>query len=108
MRRVRNLLTEWKARRDGSRHVQSSIRRSARDIIGATGNGLSAAWDELERHGEAYAQSFDRRLPPSLHISHRDAVRHQRAIPLVERCIEDWRQEPDTESEQPAEPSIDS
>ena len=36
----------------------------------------------------AYLESFDPRIPPSLHVSRRDATRHNIPIPLVERRLE--------------------
>ena len=45
--------------------------------------------DKLDEYGDAYVQSFDRRLPPSIFVSERDRVRHGQPMPLVERCIED-------------------
>jgi hypothetical protein len=64
--------------------------RVTRDIVGPTGWVFSDAWQQLEDHGEAYRNSFDRRLPPSLFISDRDRLRANQPMPLSERCIEDW------------------
>lgn len=90
MSRFRDFLDEWKARRAGRRHINSDVYRRTRDITGATGFVTSRAWTHAEESGEAYIQSFDEgRLPPSLHISSRDQIRAGRAMPLVERCIED-------------------
>lgn len=44
----------------------------------------------MESNKSAYLKSFDRRLPPSLHVSERDRVRAGDPIPTAERCIEDW------------------
>lgn len=52
---------------------------------------MTATWDQLDEKGDAYMRSFDRRLPPSLHVSERDRTRANMPIPLVERCIEDWK-----------------
>jgi len=90
--RISELVVEWRARRHGRRSLSNDIYRSARDIAGPTGYGLSETWRHVEHRGQAYVQSFDRRLPPSLHISERDAVRAGKAIPLAERCIEDYQQ----------------
>ncbi len=88
----REFMDEWKARRAGRRHVQNDIYRRARDITGATGWVTSRAWDHADRHGEAYSESLnERRIPPSLHISARDQIRAGKAMPLAERCIEDFR-----------------
>jgi hypothetical protein len=90
MVRLRAFLTEWKARRAGRKFVSHDIRRSARDIVGPTGDVFSNAWEHLEQQGGTYLESFDRRIPPSLHVSERDRTRWNIPIPLVERCIEDW------------------
>jgi hypothetical protein len=70
--------------------MSSDIYRTAREIAGPTGNIFSNGWQQLEDGQSAYVKSFDRRLPPSLHISERDAVRAGRAMPMSERCIEDY------------------
>ena len=67
-----------------------STSRVTRDVVGPTGWLMSNAWDELAQHGEAYKQSFDRRLPPSLFVSERDRTRAKQPMPLSERCIEDY------------------
>jgi len=90
MSRLTDLVAEWRARRAGQKFVSRDISRSARHIIGPTGNAYSNAWDYLERDGATYLDSFDRRVPPSLHISQRDRSRWNMPIPLAERCIEDW------------------
>ncbi len=43
----------------------------------------------MQEGKEAYVDSFDRRLPPSIFVSERDRRRHNIPIPLVERVIED-------------------
>lgn len=90
MGRLKAFIVEWKARRAGAKFVTGDIRRSARDIIGPTGYNWSNAWDLLE-NDETYLDSFDRRIPPSLHISERDRSRQNIPVPLVERCIEDYK-----------------
>ncbi len=97
MGRMRELLAEWKARRQGRRFAGASIRRSARDIVGPTGNMFSRGWDLLDRDGEKYLESFDRRIPPSEFVSKRDRTRHSIPIPLSERCLEDAGTEAGTE-----------
>ena len=72
--------------------------RVTRDIIGPTGWLSSNAWQQLDDNGEAYKQSFDRRLPPSLFVSERDRLRANQPMPLSERCIEDYH---DRRAEQP-------
>lgn len=90
MERVRSWIDEWRARRRGSRFVSRDIGRSARHIIGPTGNGFSNAWDVLAETGDSCLKSFDRRIPPSIHVSERDRTRWNMPIPISERCIEDW------------------
>lgn len=87
---VRSLAAEWMARRAGRRGLTSDLSRSARDVIGPTGWMWSRGWQTMADHSEAYVESFDRRLPPSLFVSQRDRTRHQIAVPFVERCAEDW------------------
>ena len=88
--RFKEFFEEWRARREGRQAMSSDIYRTARDIAGPTGNIFSNGWQRLEDGSSAYMKSFDRRLPPSLHISERDAVRAGRAMPISERCIEDF------------------
>ena len=92
MFRIGDILAELLARRLGRRFVPADRARAMRDLTGSTGLGTSRAWDEASRGADAYIDSFDRRLPPSLHISHRDQVRLNQPMPLVERCIEDWEE----------------
>ena len=102
MGRLRDMLDEWKARRAGRRYVSNDIRRSARDIIGPTGDLLSGAWEHVDRDGDAYLGSFDRRVPPSLFVSNQERSRQNIPIPLVERCLEDAgdeQPEPETGAE---------
>ncbi len=82
---------EWKARRAGRRHLSNDLGDMARDVTGPTGYALSRTWDQIDAKGsDAYKKSFDKgRLPPSTFVSSRDAVRHNNAMPLAERCIED-------------------
>lgn len=89
MGRLRDLRVEWKARRAGRRGVHSNIGRAARDITGPTGWVYSNAWEQLNQHSDAYVESFDRRIPPSLFVSERDRLRHRQPMPIVERCLED-------------------
>lgn len=99
---LKNFRIEMAARRAGRRHVQSQIGRAARDVTGPTGNAFSNAWEQLDRHGDAYMKSFDPRIPPSLFVSERDRTRMGSPMPLSERCIEDYghatrRPEPDVD-----------
>ncbi len=63
--------------------------RAARDIIGPTGNFFSAGWAQFEKSHTGYLRSFEPRVPPSIHISHRDKTRANIPIPLSERCLDD-------------------
>ena len=58
---------------------------------GPTGNMFSNGWKQMEEGADAYQRSFEPRIPPSIHISHRDATRHNIPVPLQERMIEDWQ-----------------
>jgi len=88
MGRVRNLLSEWKARRAGRQYLSKDIQKSARHVIGPTGYGFSNAWEMMAESSEAFVGSFDPRIPPSLFISQRDRTRLNQPIPLIERRIE--------------------
>lgn len=68
---------------------KTSMHRVTRDVTGPTGWVFSGAWDKLDQHGDAYARSFDRRIPPSLFVSERDRTRFGQPMPIVERCLED-------------------
>lgn len=65
--------------------------RTVRHIVGPTGNMFSNGWDKMAEGGDAFNRSFEPRIPPSLHISHRDSTRHNMPMPVSERCIEDWQ-----------------
>ena len=88
MGRLSNFFTELKARRAGTRYVPRGIQKSARHVIGPTGNGFSNAWDRLAESGDAYLESFNPKTPPSLFISQREKTRLNQPIPVVERRIE--------------------
>lgn len=88
---INAIFTEWAARRTGRRHTPRDNANAARDVTGPLGVATSVVYNELERSSDAYIKSFDRRLPPSIHISERDRVRHSDAIPVVERGIADWK-----------------
>lgn len=90
MSRVSDLIREIAARRRGRKYAHNTIARAARDIVGPTGFTWSENWEQLDRHGKAYVESFDRRLPPSTFVSERDRKRANLPMPLAERCIEDW------------------
>lgn len=82
---------EWKARRDGRKHLTNDLHQATRDIVGPTGWVVSKSWDQLTDNRSAYVKSFDKdRIPPSLHISERDRIRAGEVMPLSERCIEDY------------------
>jgi hypothetical protein len=86
--RLGDFFAEWKARRAGSKYVSKDIQKSARHVIGPTGNGFSNAWDTMAESSDAYIESFDPRIPPSLFISQRDKTRLNQPIPLIERRLE--------------------
>ncbi len=65
--------------------------RAARDITGPLGSAYSGGYQRLGDHWGAYVKSFDRHLPPSIHISERDRLRHGQVIPVSERAISDWK-----------------
>lgn len=95
MKRVKAFFAEVSARRKGARFAPKGIGRAARHIVGPTGYAYSSHWEALSRGSDVYNQSFDRRIPPSLHISQRDGRRPGCVMPLSERCIEDWESHPD-------------
>lgn len=98
-------LRKWVSNGRGNKQHQAPTRsRVIRDIVGPTGWVVSSAWQELDDHGEAYQNSFDRRLPPSLFVSDRDRLRASQPMPLAERCIEDWAVE---DEDLPSGPSGD-
>ncbi len=97
MSRLSDFFTEWKARRAGAKHVTTDIQKSARHVIGPTGNGFSNAWDAMAESSDAYVRSFDPRIPPSIFVSERDRTRLNQPIPLVERRIEAHNEDPQDE-----------
>lgn len=82
---------EWRARKAGSKHAPKDFSKSAIELSGRLGHGTSRLWNHVEKSGAAYRDSFDRRLPPSLHISERDRIRAGDPIPRQERRPEDWK-----------------
>jgi len=86
--RLRGLLAVAARRR--SQRKGSGRFRSARHIVGPTGNMFSRGWDRYAEGAEAFNKSFEPKIPPSIHVSHNDSVRHRPAVPLSERCVEDW------------------
>ena len=83
-----------------SRRSESDIFTAARHITGAIGAGTSPAYDALADGGESLNRSLRKNpLPPSTHISHRDATRHNLPVPVSERCIEDYRRSTDSDSD---------
>ena len=87
----RSFKSEWKARREGRKHYANNIAKSARDVIGPTGWMWSNGWDAMEKGSKAYLKSFDPKVPRSIFLADREANRDSIPIPLVERCIEDWK-----------------
>ncbi len=89
----REFLNEWTARRAGRKHLSNSsdeFSTAAREVSGRLGFGTTRLWDHVEESKKAYSESFDRKLPPSLHISERDRLRAGDPIPVTERRLEDW------------------
>ncbi len=82
---------EWKARKAGSKHAPKEFSTAARDLSGRLGFGTTRLWDHVEEGQTAYKESFDRRLPPSLHISERDRIRAGEPIPRQERMMGDFK-----------------
>ncbi len=74
----------------------SGIFTAARHVTGAIGAGTSPAYEALAEGGESLNRSLRKNpLPPSTHVSHRDATRHNIPVPLSERCIEDYHKTTD-------------
>ena len=89
--RLGEFRAELRARRAGRRGMDSKNFRTVRHIVGPTGNMFSNGWDKMAEGGDAFNRSFDPRIPPSLHVSHRDSSRANMPMPVSERCIEDWQ-----------------
>ncbi len=102
MGRWKDFLAEWKARRAGRKYAPREISRSAREVIGPTGDLMSSAWETMAKGSDAYIDSFDRRIPPSIFISERDKKRLNRPIPMPERRIEAYRDDDDLTEEERA------
>ena len=92
-------LEEWRARKAGSKHVQSDFSKAALDLSGRLGFGTTRLWDHVEEGQTAYKESLarEKRLPPSLHVSDRDRLRAGDPIPRAERRVEDFRNEASAE-----------
>ena len=76
---------------------ESDIFTAARHVTGAIGAGTSPAYEALAEGGESLNRSLRKNpLPPSTHVSHRDATRHNLPVPLSERCIQDHRKPEDS------------
>ena len=106
----RTRFIDWLDRRAARRVQKGPTSITARDIAGATGWVRSNAWDKIAEGSEAYAKSFDPRVPPSLHISHRDATRHNIPMPVPERCLEDFGPGAPTADDEPTaseDPAVD-
>ena len=87
--RAKRVFRVWMDERRARRSGDNDVARATRDIVGPMGWVSSSAWQRLADNMDTYNESFDRHLPPSLHVSERDRVRHGKAVPLRERCIED-------------------
>ena len=70
--------------------MDTDFARSTRDIVGPTGLMFSNGWDAAANGSSAYIRSFDPRVPPSLFVAENEPSRQKHAVPLAERCIEDW------------------
>ena len=92
--RWKRVFRVWGDERRSRRTGGNGVARATRDIVGPLGWVSSSAWQRLADNMDTYNQSFDRQLPPSLHVSERDRVRHGQVIPLRERCIEGSSREP--------------
>ena len=100
MGRLHDFIAEWKARRRGAKYTPRGIQKSAREVIGPTGDLMSSAWDRMAEGSDAYLDSFDRRIPPSIFVSERDKTRMNRPIPLAERRIEAYQDDSDDLTEE--------
>ncbi len=87
---LKDLLDEMTARREGRHRLRSTSFRSARHIVGPTGNMFSKGWERYAEGSDAFVRSFDPKVPSSIHISHRDSLRRNLVVPISERCVEDW------------------
>jgi hypothetical protein len=91
VRRVSETWSEIRARRLGRRGLPARPKHSAvREVVGPTGYMWSQGWDRMAEGATAFEKSFDPHLPPSLHISQQERHRFHLAIPVAERCLEDW------------------
>lgn len=95
-KRFRRFFREVRAELRGRRAGRAGLEvnkgyRPVRHIVGPTGNMFSNGWKQMEEGADAYQRSFEPRIPPSIHISHRDATRHNIPVPMQERMIEDWQ-----------------
>jgi hypothetical protein len=93
-RAVRDTWTELKARRAGRAGIVRPKVNSARQIAGIIGALMSNGYDRIAEGSKAYEKSFDPHIPPSVHVSYNDMLRHNVPVPLAERCIEDWQSPP--------------
>ncbi len=64
-----------------------------RHIIGPTGYMAQNTVAPAMKGAAAFNKSFEPHIPPSIHVSHRDAIRVNMAMPISERCIEDFRRD---------------
>ncbi len=84
-------LDRWGTRPRSAARAPRGTAIAARQIMGPFGGVFSGPYDQVEKSSEAYLAYFDRRLPPSTHVSERDRLRHRGPVPLSERAIRDWR-----------------
>lgn len=89
--RFKDLLAELAARRSGRMRYSSTQTRAIRHVTGPTGFLAQNTLGPATKGAEAFGKSFEPRIPPSIHISHADALRRGIVVPVRERCIEDWQ-----------------
>jgi len=89
--RLKDLASEVRARHDGRLPYSSDQARAIRHIVGPTGYLAQNTLGPAAKGATAFNESFRPRIPPSIHISHADAVRRGIIVPVPERCIEDWQ-----------------
>ena len=104
-RAVGEIAAEHKGRRQGRRGLPQRPKHQApREVIGPTGNMYSRGWEALAAGSKAFEKSFDRQIPPSLHISEQERHRFHLAIPVAERCLEDQAGRTEGQEEQRVQP----
>ncbi|GJM37263.1 MAG: hypothetical protein DHS20C19_06300 [Acidimicrobiales bacterium] len=91
--RMRDAMSTWADRRMVQKPGmhEGGLGQAIRDVGGyyqpMPNNRLIDTIGETHR---SYNESINRRLPPSTHVSHNDALRRGLVMPMSERCVEDW------------------